>query len=214
MEKKSSFALQSLLAVLILNALLLVTIYVIGGEALAGKAPLVFGLGGILTLVLWFVVTRLARRLEGASPKEGAARAPAERPAPALPEQPAEAAALQLLAILQRKGRLLDFLQEDLSAYGDAQIGAAVRAVHEGCKKALEEHVSLVPVLDRPEGSPVTVEPGFDARAIRLTGNITGAPPFKGTLRHRGWRVERIELPTLMHAQDRVVAPAEVEVGT
>src|SRR5207253_6846543 len=36
-------------------------------------------------------------------------------------------AAVQLLAILQREGRLLDFLQEDVDGYADAQIGAAVR---------------------------------------------------------------------------------------
>ncbi|GIV57915.1 MAG: DUF2760 domain-containing protein [Bacteroidetes bacterium] len=213
MENKSGFALQSLLVILVTNVVLLGVVYMAGGEALTGRLPLLLGVAVVLTLAPWFVLTRLARRLEGPAPKEVAAPAPTEPPAPVMPPQPSEAAALQLLAILQRKGRLLDFLQEDLRAYDDAQIGAAVRTVHEGCKKALEEHITLVPVLDQPEGSTVTVEPGFDARAIRLTGPVAGDPPFRGVLRHRGWRVERIELPKLMHTQDRVVAPAEVEVG-
>lgn len=121
--------------------------------------------------------------------------------------------ALQLLALFQRKGRLVDFLQEDLSLYDDAQIGAAVRGVHEGCKSVLSEHVRLRPVLDSEEGSPVTVPEGFDPAEIQLTGDVRGRPPFRGTLRHRGWRIERIDLPLKTSADSAVLAPAEVEIG-
>jgi hypothetical protein len=127
----------------------------------------------------------------------------------------AEDGAVQLLAILQRQGRLVDFLQENLAAYEDAQIGAAVRNIHDGCRQALAEHVTLEPVYAQAEGSPVTVEPGFDAQAVRLTGQVSGSPPFRGVLRHRGWRIAQIELPEQMQATGtpRIVAAAEVEIN-
>jgi hypothetical protein len=212
MERKSSFALQSLLVILALNAVLIATIYFAAGDALAGKGLIVLGAGVVVTGVMWAAIRRLGKRLTAGAPPE--LPKPEPEPAPkALPEQPSEASALQLLSILQREGRLIDFLQEDLSRYDDAQIGAAVRSIHEGCRHALETYVTLEPIYDVPEGSTVTVEPGFDARAVRLSGNIAGDPPFKGALRHRGWRVTKIDLPKLMQAQDRVVAPAEVEVN-
>ncbi len=119
-----------------------------------------------------------------------------------------------MLAILQRQGRLVDFLQENLSMYDDAQIGAAVRTIHEGAKQALAEHVTLEPIFTETEGSPVAVEPGFDTRAVRLTGHVVGEPPFRGELRHRGWRVVNIHLPQQPGGQDKqlIVAAAEVEV--
>ena len=123
-------------------------------------------------------------------------------------------AAVQLLAILQREGRLLDFLQEDVDAYSDAQIGAAVRDIHRGCKKALAEHMALEPVLREPENAQVRVDPGFDPSRIRLVGNVVGEPPFTGALRHHGWRIAKVTLPAPARGTDpSVVAPAEVELA-
>jgi hypothetical protein len=123
-------------------------------------------------------------------------------------------AAVQLLAILQREGRLLDFLQEDVDAYSDAQIGAAVRDIHRGCKKALAEHLPVEPVLREAENAQVRVDAGFDPSRIRLVGNVVGEPPFTGALRHHGWRVARVTLPTPARATDpSVIAPAEVELA-
>lgn len=123
-------------------------------------------------------------------------------------------AAVQLLAILQREGRLLDFLQEDVDAYSDAQIGAAVRDIHRGCKKALAEHMPLEPVLREPENAQVRVDPGFDPSRIRLVGNVVGEPPFTGALRHHGWRIAKVTLPSPARGTDpTVVAPAEVELS-
>lgn len=122
-------------------------------------------------------------------------------------------AALQLLALLQREARLIDFVGEDLGTYPDAQIGAAARLVHAGCAKVLREHFSIVPVRDEAEGSRVTLPAGFDAAAVRLTGQVVGQPPFSGTLGHRGWRVTEVRLPQLAERHDaRVLAPAEVEL--
>jgi hypothetical protein len=121
--------------------------------------------------------------------------------------------AVQLLSILQREGRLLDFLQEEIDAYPDAQIGAAVRDIHRGCKKALAEHVPLEPVLREAENATVRVDEGFDPARIRLTGNVMGEPPYTGTLKHHGWRTRTVNLPTVTGAADPlVVAPAEVEL--
>lgn len=121
--------------------------------------------------------------------------------------------AIQILGLLQKEGRLLDFLQEDIETYSDDQVGAAVRSIHAGCRRALGELLSLEPVLAGDEDSPVTVEPGFDPSTVRLSGNVTGDPPFNGVLRHHGWRAAELRLPELPGAGDRqVIAPAEVEV--
>jgi hypothetical protein len=120
---------------------------------------------------------------------------------------------VQVLALLQRDGRLIDFLTEDIAPYQDAQIGAAVRDVHANCRKALEHYLQLEPVIADEEGRTVTVEAGFDPATIKLIGNVTGQPPLKGVLRHRGWRVKQANLPPLADGNGRrVVAPAEVEM--
>ncbi|MFL5331534.1 MAG: DUF2760 domain-containing protein [Gemmataceae bacterium] len=122
-------------------------------------------------------------------------------------------APLRLLALLQREGRLLDFLLEDIAAYQDAQIGAAVRDIHREAQKALREHLTLEPILSGQEGDRVNVPAGFDPSAIRLTGNVTGQPPFKGTLQHHGWRVKSMRLSEPHAGQDEfVVAAAEVHL--
>jgi hypothetical protein len=134
---------------------------------------------------------------------------PAAAQAPARPS----GVPLRLLALLQREGRLLDFLMEDIQSYPDAQIGAAVRDIHRQCQAALKEHLELQPVLDKPEGSSVDVSAGFDPSAIRLVGNVTGQPPFRGTLQHHGWRVKDIKLTPPPEGQDELVLmPAEVEL--
>jgi len=121
--------------------------------------------------------------------------------------------ALQLLGLLQQEGRLVDFLEEDVAQYEDAEIGAAVRVVHEGCRKALHAHFTLLPIRQEPEGASITLEPGFDAAAMRPTGNLVGEPPFTGTLAHRGWRITEVRLPKLASGHDvQVIAPAEVEL--
>jgi hypothetical protein len=139
-------------------------------------------------------------------------RAPeVERPAPE--SQESVDRAVQMLALLQRDGRLIDFITEDIAPYKDAQVGAAARDVHESCRKAIDHYLTLEPVIASEEGQPVTVEPGFDTAAIKLIGNVTGRPPLRGVLRHRGWRVARVNLPPLPESDGRtIIAPAEVEV--
>jgi hypothetical protein len=168
----------------------------------------------ILGLILWLGLKRTARRaLETAAP----ARAPKASASSEAQKQAArrieQRVFLYLLSLLQREGRLMDFFAEDLEQYQDAQIGAAVRGIHENCKKTIEKNLKLAPVIDKLEGEETLIEPGFDPHAVKLTGNVAGEPPFKGILRHRGWRTSKLDLPTLSDVQDTgIIAPAEVEI--
>lgn len=121
--------------------------------------------------------------------------------------------AIQLLGLFQKEGRLVDFLKEDIASFPDADIGAAVRDIHRGCRKVLDERLTLRRVLDDAEGAAVTVPEGFDPSAIELQGNVAGNPPYNGSLIHGGWYVEEMKLPTVPEGADpKVAAPAQVEV--
>ncbi len=135
-----------------------------------------------------------------------------EPPKPVLREAGPEAALL-LLSLLQREGRFIDFLEEDVAGFSDAQIGAAARVVHTQCRAALREHVPMEPIRSEDEGAKITLEKGFDANAVRLAGNVSGEPPYSGTLSHRGWKVREVKLPKMAEGHDaHIVAPAEIEL--
>jgi hypothetical protein len=134
-----------------------------------------------------------------------------EEPKPVPKGPPPTDAALQLLALFQREGRFIDFIEEDVASFSDADIGAAARVVHTGCRKALREHFTLEPVRKEEEGAKVTLE--TSPAEIKLTGNVQGKGPHTGTLRHRGWKAVDIKLPTAVDGHDtRIVAQAEVEL--
>jgi hypothetical protein len=134
--------------------------------------------------------------------------------AEAVPAEESSDRAVQILSLLQRDGRLIDFLSEDIAPYQDAQVGAAVREVHANCRKALAQYITLEPIMEGEEDRPVTVNEGFDPASVKLVGNVTGRPPLRGLLRHRGWRVTETNLPPLLPQETgrAVVAPAEVEI--
>jgi hypothetical protein len=186
---------------------------------------------------LWFAWVCLIRVLFDGS---FAARVFAQRTPPALPPSTAHAGAtmraptpapepsetshggaspaaspqaLQLLALLQREGRLIDFLQQDVTAFSDAEVGAAARVVHEGCRKFLHRVTSVEPVRTEHEGDDVVLGKDFAPSEVVLVGNVHGAPPYRGTLRHRGWRAAGLSLPEVVGGHDPcVLAPAEVEL--
>jgi hypothetical protein len=138
---------------------------------------------------------------------------PKPLPPPALPPEREHASALMLLSMLQREGRLVDFLQENVAGFPDADVGAAARIVHEGCRKVVQQYLALKPILPESEGATVAVPVGFDAQRIRLTGNVAGQPPFSGSLKHHGWVTTEVKFPSVSPALDpRVLAPAEVEL--
>jgi hypothetical protein len=169
------------------------------------------------------------RRLvgRGAGPDEPAPGAPAgasrpkakraPRRPPAQPTPPPAAtepqSALQILSLLQQNGRLIDFLQEDITAFSDQEVGAAARLVHQGCRQTLEEYLAIRPVREEQEGARLTLEAGFDASMVRLTGNVVGEAPFTGTLVHRGWRATAVRLPQVAAGHDlKILTAAEVEL--
>lgn len=149
---------------------------------------------------------RVARQMAEPSPET-----PAQKPA--LPPERVHASGLLVLSLLQRGGRLIDFLQEDVTGFSDAEVGAAARVVHAGCKKALAEYFTVESVLKDAEGATVTLPAGFDAGRIRVTGNVAGQPPFHGALKHHGWTVTGVRLPAVSENLDpRIITPAEVEL--
>lgn len=141
---------------------------------------------------------------------------PVEKPKVAVAQHHKEGA-LALLALLQREGRFIDFIRDPAmldASTTDADIGAAVRAVHRGCLKVIDQYLALEPVMPQDEEAKVSVPKGFDPSEIRLIGEAKGEAPFKGTLRHKGWRVVEAKLPALAEGVDRtVIAPAEVELS-
>jgi hypothetical protein len=142
---------------------------------------------------------------------EATAAAAVAVPAPAALGSPD--AALLLLSLLQGEGRFVDFVQQDITAFPDADVGAVARVVHDGCRKVLRAHVQIAPIRSEPEGQPVTLEPGFDPSRVKLTGNVRGNGRIQGVLRHRGWQASDVHLPTLVdRAGAGVLCPAEVEM--
>ena len=142
---------------------------------------------------------------------------------PALPEpaqlqdkaavEDGDAAAVHLLAILQREARLMDYLEEGLDGYDDASVGAVSRKVHDDCRRTIEKYFSVSPIMTETENSQVTVPAGFDANRIKISGNAVGEPPYTGTLQHKWWSAVSKGLPQRGKSHDAsVIFPAEVEV--
>ena len=131
------------------------------------------------------------------------------RPPDVLPGEGAR----MLLRLLQRDGRLVDFLQQDITSFADADVGAAARVVHEGCRRVLRAHAKLSPVRSESEGSALTLD-AREAERVKLVGEVSGKPPYRGVLRHRGWRLDELALPERIGERDpAIVAEAEVELG-
>jgi hypothetical protein len=139
--------------------------------------------------------------------------APPPKPvAPPPPVRGASDGALQFLGILQRDSRLVDFLMEDIKSYSDDQVGAAVRELHDQCRDAVARYVTLQPVIDGVEGT-FAKAPSADPNVVKFIGNVPAKPPAGGTLRHKGWRAVKIDLPALAAKQDAaILAPAEIEI--
>jgi Domain of unknown function (DUF2760) len=140
--------------------------------------------------------------------------AEAVKPAPtATSQNQAQAEVVTLLGVFQEKGRFIDFLMEDITPFSDAEVGLVARAVHQGCKAALNEHFHIEPISPGGEGTSITVPVGYPADEFRLVGNLSGEAPFTGKLVHQGWRTTSVKLPRVLKA-DRLpaIAPAQVEI--
>jgi hypothetical protein len=209
----------------IIDAVLMGACCVAGGFAcirFVGEQDTYRWCGEVAGLVIGWLIARYAipgGRKVAAAPAESpqpvqqpAPKAPAAKPA--APKPPVRSEAITLLAALQREARFVDFIQESLAGYSDAQIGAAARDVHHDCAAVLQRMFALRPAVPEEEGKDVAIPAGFDAGRWRLTGNVTGEPPFRGRLVHPGWEATACELPTWSGSASaaKIVAPAEVEL--
>ncbi len=206
-----------------LSILLAVVLLVLAAVALVPDANLEPYAETAHTALPWAIVgvafllllALLAERPKAAPPAPSPAE-PVELPVAAPPTNQCDAEVVNFLALLQEKGRFVDFLMDDIARYSDAQVGAAGRVLHEGCRAVLLEHFGIRPMREEGEGSQVVVAPGYAADDYRLVGRISGEPPFTGTLIHHGWRAEWVKLPRLVRTrgdQPPAIAPAEVELG-
>lgn len=138
---------------------------------------------------------------------------PGPAPEPVILKEFTPDAATQLLSLLQKDARFIDFIHEDITAYSDQEVGVIARTVHGGCNKVINDHFTLAPICPDKENSPITIHHDFDADAFFLTGNITGQAPFTGTLIHKGWKITEIKLPKISENHNvRIITPAEVEL--
>jgi hypothetical protein len=145
---------------------------------------------------------------------EGVEELEASRKRPEPPPERVHASGLMLLSAFQREGRLVDFLHQEVAGFSDEDIGAAARVVHTGCRKVLKQFLHLSPAVPGAEGGPMIVPSGFDPQRVRLTGNVSGQPPFRGTLTHHGWVASEVRMPETSDVIDpRVIAPAEVDLA-
>lgn len=194
--------------------LILVSLTFLPEAAAYARIMLFAALGCAALAVIAMLAAGRGSRAEAAAEVRPQAEAPRPVVQPAA-ENHADAEVVNFLATLQQRGRLLDFLMDDITAYSDAQVGAAARVVHDGCKAALAEHLSIRPVREEKEGAMIEVPAGHAVDEYRLVGRIAGEAPFTGVLVHRGWRVEEVRLPRLLRPGDAglpTIAPAEVEL--
>jgi hypothetical protein len=185
----------------------------------AARAVLPKAIAGLALLLFIAIVAARPKKPAPAptapEPVELPAAEPPESTPASAPERTADADVVNFLAILQEKGRLVDFLMDDIARYSDAQVGAAGRVLHEGCRAALLEHFGIRPIREEGEGSKVTTPAQYAPDEYRLVGRISGEPPFTGTLVHHGWRAEWVKLPRLASTgagRLPTIAPAEVEI--
>ena len=174
-------------------------------------APQEWAIVGGAVLVAAIVGFLLGRRKK--STPEPVTSAPLPTPAAAAPR--AEAEVVSFLALMQEKGRLVDFLMDDVTGYNDAEVGAAARVVHQGCQSVLKNHLSVEPISQEAEGARVSLPEGYDAADFRLLGHVAGEPPYEGTLVHQGWRVTEVTLPQSVGSDGSLpnIAAAQVELS-
>jgi hypothetical protein len=204
---KPSIAIAAI-SLVILNGLLLV-------PATAGHTVEIAALAILVALLI--LVLSLIGGSSNAPTQPAQTATPALTPVPIPPPVPAtkqaEAEVVAFFGLLQEKGRLVDFLMEDITSYEDSEVGAAARVIHQGCRQVLQEYFHIAAISDAAEGTQITVPASYSADEYRLVGKLSGEPPFTGTLLHKGWKTEFVKLPRIVNTQRLPsIAPAEVEL--
>jgi len=193
----------------LLNSLLLVPATSVYTAPIAAIALVL----SLLILTLSLLGGPKGRTTPGPVPAAGPAPPPVPIPPLAQAPNQAEAEVVAFFALLQEKGRLVDFLMEDITSYDDTHVGAAARVIHQGCREVLQEHFKITAISESEEGSQVTLPAGYAKEQYRIVGNLNGEPPFTGTLIHKGWKTEFVKLPRIVETQRLpAIAPAEVEL--
>ncbi len=198
-----SYVLIAAALIAVLNALLLLPVMGVYTIPIAALA---------LLLAIAILALSLFERRETPAPLPPPVAA---KPPPPPPERHPEAEVVAFLGLLQEKGRLVDFLMDDVSIYDDSRVGAAARVVHFGCRDVLQEHFKITPISDAEEGSQVMIPENYSIDEYRLMGKITGNPPFRGILLHKGWKTESVKLPRLIKTEEKrlpSITPALIEV--
>ena len=187
----------------------------------AGTLPATVGQyldGGVILLTLFIAWQSFATAREREAPSTPAVQPPppATTPKPVKPEPTQTGEALILLSLLQEKGRFLDYVMEDITAFNDAQVAAASRVVHQGCAAVIKECLALAPTHEGKEGDRVTLDKSSDPNRYRLLGKLPQEPPYTGVVVHRGWKTSKLALPRFTRPVDptgaNVVTPMEVEI--
>jgi len=169
---------------------------------------------GSIAFGLWLILRAVLTKEAPASAVEAPAEESPSAVPPAIVKNQAETEIVAFLGAFQEKGRFVDFLMDDIAAYGDAQVGAAARVVHQGCQSVLKDHFKIVPVSEDKEGAMIEVPSGASKSDYRLSGRIEGEGPFAGKLVHKGWRTEMVKLPRIAADEERLpaIAAAQVEI--
>jgi hypothetical protein len=204
----------------LLNGLLLVP----GVNAYTALIAAVALILSLLILTLALLDGTKGRTTPGSGPEEASSdrsavptAAPVSTPVtiqpPSQGKNQAEVEVVAFFALLQEKGRFIDFLMEDIASYDDTQVGAAARVIHQGCRQVLQENFNITAISESEEGSQITVPAGYAKEQYRMVGQLSGDPPFTGTLIHKGWKTEFVKLPRIVETQRLpTLAPAEVEL--
>lgn len=174
----------------------------------------IFILFGLLLWLFFYFFFKDLNKLPNQDADNKAHAVPSNKTDKKEKERGADRMFLYLLSVLQREGRLMDFFFEEIDSYEDAQIGAAVRNIHENCKKAIVKNLLPKAIINEKEGEQITIQQNFDSVSIKLTGNVTGEPPFQGVVRHRGWKAGKLDKPVLSSSvhDSKIITPAEVEI--
>ena len=173
---------------------------------------------GVILLTLFIAWQGLAASRSRQEPSTPAAQPPppVAPPKPAKPEPTQTGEALILLSLLQEKGRFLDYVMEDITAFNDAQVAAASRVVHQGCSAVIKECLALSPTHEGKEGDRITLDKSSDPNRYRLLGKVPQEPPYQGVVVHRGWQTTKLALPRFTRPVDptgpNVITPMDVEV--
>jgi hypothetical protein len=204
-----------LLLALVVAILSLLSFTTVAPQMAAVFDAIILG-SAILLVVLAGIAVAAVRKAEVPEKEEAAPTVRAAAPPPPAPEAADHQAAMLLLQLLQEKGRLVDFVMEDITSYNDQQIGAAARVVHQGCRQLVQDAFDPEPISSVPEDSSLTIEEGYSAEEYRLVGNVSGQPPYQGKLVHKGWKARQVKLPRVNRRKDegeqRIIQPAEVEL--